>query len=409
MSQWKRQTLFAASLAVLGVFVLGPVGANRIIQAQNTTSLNLVYVNGDIASTNMNAVYGYSNDGKGNLTALPGSPYLTDGAGVGVGGGSDHQWDADQEIAVNPEATLLFAVNPGSNTVASFSINTDGSLVPAAGSPVASGGQEPISLAFKDNAFGAGSSLMVVVNKDSDPNQSGGVPNYTTFSVDSAGTMTEKTGSTYNLPAGSSPGQAMMLPGENKFFGLEFLNATISTYSVSTKGLLTQVATTTPPSSPPYVVGGVLDPKYKSTMYVGLPAANQVLAYSFNPKGVLTFVKSVADMGQAVCWLTTNAAGTRLYSAETASGTLTVWSIGTPSNPTQLQHLTLAAVNGAAALPTSMAFDTTGHFLYVVDRNGAIHVLNVAASGTVTEPRAPSIMAGLPSGSVPLGVTAFAK
>ena len=411
MSQWKRQTLLAASLAVLGTLALGPLGHQRAAWAQNLTSskLNLVYVNGNIPGTNMNAVYGYSNDGKGNLTTLPGSPYLTDGSGVGAGGGSDHQWDADQEIVVNPEATLLFAVNADSNTVASFSINTDGSLAPAPGSPAPSGGQEPISLAFKDNAFGTGSSLMVVVNKNSDPLQGGGVPNYVTFTVDTAGTMTKNAGSTYNLPAGSSPGQALIVPGENKFFGLEFLNATISTYSVSTKGLVTQVSTTTPPVSPPYIVGGVLDPKFKSTLYVGLPAANQVVAYSFNSKGVLTFVKNVADQGQAVCWLTTNGAGTRLYSAETASGTLTVWNIGTPSNPTQLQHMTLAAINGAAALPTSMAFDTTGHFLYVVDRNGATHVLTVASGGTVTETISPVIMEGLPAGTVPLGVAAFAK
>ena len=86
--------------------------------------------------------------------------------------------DADQQLITNPDGTLLFAVNQGSDTVAVFRIQPDGSLVPAPGSPFPSGGMAPASV-------GLSGDVLVVVNKAQDGirDLESVQPNYTTFTV----------------------------------------------------------------------------------------------------------------------------------------------------------------------------------------------------------------------------------
>ena len=366
---------------------------------------NLIYINANITTTNQNGVIALVNDGAGNLSALPGSPFLTGGTGVGPApGGTDAQWDSDQEVTINPAGSLLFAVNGHSNTVASFTINADGTLTANAGSPFASGGTQPASIGYRDNALGNGVSMMVVVNKDSDPLQTQTNPNYTAFSVSTAGKL-GKSALSFALPAGSSPAQALFRPtGPVQFFGLEFMKETITSYSLNRAGAMTVVNSLTPPGSTPVVVGGVAIPNVRG-FYIGLPAQHQVGVYSYNSTGTMSFVREVNNTGMAICWLSVNAAGTRLYSSETASGTISVYDTTTTTNPKLLQHL---SVSGTGALPTHSKVDPTGKFLYVLDRVGVLHIFDIAADGTVAENHTPFNL-GLPAGTVPLGVSVLMK
>jgi hypothetical protein len=367
------------------------------------TPQNLVYVMSNITATGQNSVQGFVNDGLGNLTPLSGSPYATGGTGVGpASDGTDFQWDSDQEIMVNAAGTLLFSVNGHSNDITEFTINADGSLAKL--SSFASGGQGPASIGYKDNAL-PGKALMVVVNKNSDPNQTGGVPNYTTFFVDSAGTVTQNLGSTFNLTAGSSPAQAMMRPGARiQFFGVEFLNNKMVTYKVSPQGALTEVSESTPPVTSPMVLGGVMHPNLKG-FYVALPIQHQIAVYKYDISGNLLFQRTVVNKGAAVCWLATDAAGTRLYSAETPSHTWSVYDLTNPLNPVQLQHKALVA---GGAQPAHMKADPTGKFMYIVDRKGFLHTLDILADGTLADVH-PLTGLNLPAGTVPLGLAVLMK
>ncbi len=366
---------------------------------------NLVYINANITGTNQNGVIALVNDGAGNLTPLAGSPFLTNGTGVGPApSGTDAQWDSDQEVMINSAGTLLFAVNGHSNTIASFTINANGTLTPNAGSPFASGGTQPASIGYRDNALGNGVSMAVVVNKDSDPLQTATTPNYTAFSVSAAGKLS-KSASNFVLPAGSSPAMALFRPtGANQFFGLEFMHQTVTAYSLTRAGVMSVINTSTPPGSTPVVVGGVAIPNTKG-FYVGLPAQHQVGVYSYNTSGSMTFLKTVNNTGMAICWLSMNAAGTRLYTSETASGTISVYDTTNTKTPVLLQHL---SVSGTGALPAHQKVDPTGKFLYVLDRVGVLHVFDIAADGTVAENHTPFNL-GLPSGTVPLGVSVLMK
>ena len=364
---------------------------------------NLVYIDGNITTANQNAVIGLVNDGTGKLTPLPGSPFLTGGTGVGpAGNGTDAQWDSDQEVVINPEGTLLFAVNGHTNNFAVFNLNSDGTLSAISGSPFASNGPQPASFGYKDNGLGGGISMMVVVNKDADPLQTQTAPNYTTFSVSSSGVPTFNTGSTFTLATGTAPSQALIRHNTpTGFFGVEFMSGKISSYKLNRAGVLT---TTNSLAAPGNDVGAVLHPTVRG-LYLALPGNAEIAVYSYNTTGTLKLLTTVPNQGLAVCWLAVNAAGTRLYSAEPKSSTISVYDITNPKSPIQLQHLT---VSGTGAIPTHMRLDPTGQFLYVLDRLGVLHVLNVASDGTVMENLTPFNL-GLPSGTVPLGLAVLMK
>jgi DNA-binding beta-propeller fold protein YncE len=143
----------------------------------------------------------------------------------------------------------------------------------------------------------------------------------------------------------------------------------------------------------------------KNIFYTGLPADSQIGVYTYAPlTGAMTFTRTVADPGTAVCWLATNAAGTFLYVSETLSNSITVYSLATPTNPTQVQHFNLAA--GGNNGPTNLAFDATGKFLYVLTGN-TLHVLSVnATNGTVKETITP-VALPIASNDIAQGLVAF--
>jgi hypothetical protein len=84
---------------------------------------------------------------------------------------------------------------------------------------------------------------------------------------------------------------------------------------------------------------------------------------------------------------------------------MSVYDLTNTKKPVQLQHM---AVSGVGALPTHMKVDPTGQFLYILDRLGVLHVFDIAADGTVAENHTPYNL-GLPSGTVPLGVSVLMK
>ncbi len=396
VAQLTRRFLLVAALATLTIALCAsPALAQK----------NLVYINGNIAVSGQNAVIVLVNDGTGHMTPLAGSPFLTGGTGVGIPPSGDADWDSDGEVAINAAGTLLYAVNGDSNNIAAFKLNSDGSLTTITGSPFASGGPQPASIAYKDNALGNGSSEMVVVNKDSDPLQTPTAPNYTTFTVGAGGVPTLNTGSTFTLPAGASPAMALIRRGATTgFIGIEFMAGTVSSYKLTRSGIMSVTNSVSMPGPTPVGVGAVLHPTVKG-LYLTLPADHQVQVYGYDSNGKLGSVGSAQNQGLAVCWDAVNATGTRLYTSETASGTISVYDLTNTKKPVQLQHM---AVSGTGALPTHMKVDPTGQFLYVLDRLGLLHVLNIARDGTVTESLTPYNL-GLPSGTVPLGVQVLMK
>ena len=192
----------------------------------------------------------------------------------------DAQWDSDQEIVINKAGTLLFAVNGHSNNISSFKINADGTLTTVSGSPFPSGGPQPASIGYRDNAFGNGVSLMVVANKDSDPLQTQTAPNYTTFKVSPSGALKMNAGSTFTLPAGSSPSQAMIRnSGPTFLFGIQFAGKNLSSYKLNRLGIMSLISSQTLTND---AVGAVFHPVFKG-IDVTLPPASRTTRPSTTP------------------------------------------------------------------------------------------------------------------------------
>ena len=244
--------------------------------------------------------------------------------------------------------------------------------------------------------------MMIVANKDADPFQTKTAPNYTTFKVSATGIPTLNPGSTFPLPAGSSPSH-LLVPNNapSYLFGIQYFGKNVSTYKISRTGILT---TTSSVNTRGDNVGGVLNPVARK-LYVTVPNVDRLTVMSYDTTFNLATGKTLSSPGNAPCWATTNKAGTRLYTGETLSGSVTVYDITNPSSPVQLQHLVLL---GTMPFATHTHLDTTEKFLYVLDRQGVLHVLDVAADGTVAENRSPFNL-GLPVGTVALNVSVLSK
>ena len=397
VANFSRRIAYASTLVALALLAFSLVAA-PVAHAQ----LNLVYVEISNSAGRGNGIIGFSNDGAGHLTKLAHTPYLTNGTGP-TGIFSDIQFDSDGEIIANSAGTLMFAVNGHSNNISVFKINPDGTMRPIPGSPFASGGQDPVSVALKENVLPNNVSVLTVVNKASDPGQTGGIPGYATFDVTSTGTMTLNAGSIFNLPVGTSPAQVMPRPGKLvQFFADEFMNSKVVTYQANSSGVLTEISEAISPS---VTLGSVVVPGTKKAVYSGLPMLSEVGVTTYDTLGNLTFLKTAANQGTLICWMNMNASGNRLYTSETGSGTVTVYDTTAPATPTQLQHFSLAA----GSLPAHLKLDPTGQFLYVLDRLGSIHVLNVSAvDGTLTETITP-VKIGLPLGAIAQGMLTTMK
>jgi 6-phosphogluconolactonase (cycloisomerase 2 family) len=373
---------------------------------------NLVYIDSNIGlcptcSANKNSVIAFVNDGTGKLTPVKGQPFKTGGTGI-YQAAPGLPIDASDQLIINPEGTLLFAVNMHSNTIAAFTINSDGSLTAVTGSPFASNGPQPAALGFLDNVLPSGGSILTVANADNDPGQTQTAPNFSSFMVTSSGNLTLNTGATITLPTGSSPAQVLVNQKAKLMFGLQLLGTNnqgvLGSYRIKLDGSMNLVNSLTPPGGTQFL--GEVQHPLQLALYVGLPDVSQIGVYQFGiTNGQVFFKRTVTAPGILPCWLAINKAGTRLYSSQTGSGTVTVYDLTHFLTPLQLQNFTLAS--GGTFGPTNLALDPTGLFLYVIT-GSSLHVLNVAADGTLTETVTPRPLP-VPPGTVAVGLATLMK
>ncbi|MCC5639298.1 lactonase family protein [Nostoc sp. CHAB 5844] len=389
----------------------------------------VVYTQSNIPSENGNSILGFRRNENGNLIPLPGSPFPTGGKGI-----TDIEFnlaaiDGDRQVITNPERTRLFAVNSGSSSIAVFDIAANGSLYPVKGSPFPSGGVYPVSLAL------AGKTLFVT-NKNLDPQNlpndaSNTSPNYTSFRVTHRGKLIPRF--TFNVPRGNAPEAIVLSPDKRFLFGIEQFGRVVRSFQIERRGRLSEAPNSplagfsaianTRPVGP---IGIEVHPKLPY-LYIGYPLSSRISVYTYNQySGELTFLKAIPNSGIAVCWLITNKAGTRLYTAESFSNTLSVYNLADPSTPVEIQHILL---HGKGSMPpnssgvrlvgpTNIDLDKTESFLYAVSQRqvptpppsegDAINVLRVNPQiGTLFEvPASPRFITPV-NESRPQGLVAF--
>lgn len=421
-------------MKIVGLFIASCLFLNLAAAAQSrggdtsTSTTHVLYVETNDVRPGMNAILAYTiNPADGSLSLL--GTYPTGGTGIenfDIRLGPD---DHDKEIIFNQDKTLLFAVNAGSNTVAVFNVNADGSLVPIAGSPFPSWGPNPTSLGL------IGDKLVVVnANSDDRPDTipSNTPTNYTVFHVSGNGHLEHIPGSSIELAPDAVPFQ-VAISGDGKFvFGLDFFanpypgpqffpflptrGSLLESFQIQDDGTLKRSpgspylpspATRVDPSIPQsgYVLGMIAHPT-EPIVYVGTLTAQKLSVYSYDQNGALSPLTDVPTIGLAACWVTIDPAAKHVYTSDAATNSIGVFDISDPRNPVAIQELYLRLPAGPlppaympALLPTvnfQLSVDPTGKFLYVTSHAASpgvdftagneIHVMQIAADGTLTEP-----------------------
>jgi hypothetical protein len=406
---------------------------------------NVVYVHSNNPTPGKNAVLGYTRDpNTGELTPMPGSPFLTGGTGyynVSEGLGPD---DTDQEIVATRDHRFLYTVNQGSNTVAGFQIQSNGSLTPVPGSPFPSGGVQPASIGID------GAEMFVVNRGDQNPGGSGGThpPTYTGFLILPNGSLIQLPWSQLTMVPGSSPTQGLISPDGRLLFDAHFAEApfnntgyppfvppfstVLHSYKVGLIGELIPAAATQPPAPiPPFILGLQVHPTQK-ILYAGFVIASLLGTYTYDDSGNLTFVGTTpATPNGGLCWVAISPDSKNLYASDAITDQIDVFSIASdPLHPVMVQTATLnGPKNPGNFLISATNYDTTpfqlatspdGEFLYVVNHQtvnpptsataNALHILKRGVGGTLTEiPSSPMFypVSEVPENAHPLGVVIF--
>ena len=157
----RRARLTAAIAGIAAVAGLAVAAGPAV--ASPSPVVGHVYVNDNSAGSN--TVAGFERHANGSLTPIPGSPFVTGGAGTGTSVAS--------EGAIQRAGRFLLAVDPGSNQLSVLRIGAGGALS-AVGSPVWSHGNQPVSITVHNR-------LVYVANAGD-----GGV-NYTGFRLSASG------------------------------------------------------------------------------------------------------------------------------------------------------------------------------------------------------------------------------
>jgi 6-phosphogluconolactonase len=377
------------SLAVLAVVLAGPANASardRTVDGVAGHRAGYVYLDNNTAGTN--TISGFSRSANGALTALPGSPFVAGGAGLGAGIASQGA------IRTTDDHQYLLAVDAGSNQISVLRIGADGSLTPVPGSPFASGGVEPDSLAVNNG--------LVYVS-----NTGAGGTNYTGFTLSPGGQLHPIRGSTVTLPDGSGPGDVVLNGDNTKLVGTRVNTSLIDSFHLDGSGR--------PHAAPgsPFAAQGVgpFGSEFRPTDPDQLFVANahngaglgNVSAFYDLPNGTLSSIGAspVADFQTAPCWLVISPDGRLVYALDTGSGYISSYAIARDGTLTLLSNTPVSTTSGVTGTDISLSPD--GHTLYLnmakVDGVGEFAV----NGGTVTQlPGSPVPASG--SGST-VGVT----
>ncbi len=375
----------------------------------------VIYVESNDFHDNKNAIIAFRINAEGSMEPLPGSPFLTGGAGLGNPAQILGPDDQDTPIMITEDGKFLLAVNGGSNTIAVFTINMDGSLHAVSGSPFPSGGETPVSLAPLNN-------YIFAVNKSQNPLAPVSMkPNYSTFTIATDGSLSKVAGGKFETTEGASPAQVLVSNDHKFLFGADFLSfmadpplGTLRSFVISASGTLMPVAGT--PQMIPGAGGalGLWQHPKDNTLYVGFPVQSKIGVYEINPTtGGLAFKTSVIA-GAAACWLRTNKQGDRLYVLNSAEGTVGVYNTTNSLTPVFMSKLTLkktgptyGATNAVTSEPFNFCFSPSGKILYVVSQHtntdfsignyNYFHSLQVMEDGSLSEAQEPAQMPVAPN------------
>jgi 6-phosphogluconolactonase len=386
--------------------IMGGVGVATMVAAGLVTTPTIasatspvvghVYVNDNTAGTNTIGAFDQHSDG--SLTALAGSPFAAGGAGTGSIVGSKGS------IQATADGNWVVAVDAGSNQISVLAVGSDGSLTPAPGSPVSSGGIEPVSIAIHDG-------LVYVANEGYGTTGS----NYTGFTLGDDGRLTPLSRSTVPLPATALPGDILFNGTGKNLIGVEVGTTDPSTFLIDSflvraDGRLTPAAGSPYPAEAAGPFGSEFSPTAPHHLYVsnahGGTGNGSVSAFKVDPNAKLKSVggSPFADGQTAPCWVEISHDGRYLFTVNTGSTTISSYRILANGSLDLIGSTSFSS--GIGIRPFDARLDAAGDHLYVVDAAIASVSGFAVNGGSLTE--LGSSPAALPSGATPFGIAIVA-
>ena len=318
-----------------------------------------------------NSVLIYSRTADGTLKYVSSNPT----GGTGTGGGLGNQG----AVVLSEDNDLLLAVNPGSNSVSSFTISGGGLQWV---STVSSGGTKPVSVTMEDH-------LVYVLN-------AGGSGNISGFNLHSDGSLHAIAGSTRPLSSASSGAAQISFVADGNVVAItEKATSKIITYTINANGTpgVMHSLTSVRPTPFGFAVGknGII---YVSEAAGGAPGASDVSSYYISDNGMINLVDGPVVTGQsAACWVVVTNNGKYVYATNTGSNNLSSFTAGNKGSLDVLHAI--AATTGAG--PIDAALSNNSKFLYILNSgSNSIGAFSVDNDGNLSHIQNTT---GLPSGA----------
>jgi 6-phosphogluconolactonase len=380
----------ALALAGAAVSSSGALAARNNFNHRGPVSRRAAFVVGhayvDDNTAGSNTVAGFDRHADGALTPTPGSPFPAGGAGLGAG------LPSQGAIQLSSDGRYLLAVDAKSNQISVLRLGYSG-VAQLVGSPVSSGGSEPLSIAISGN-------LVYVTNAGaSEPNVSG-------FLLAPNGTLHPLAGSTVSLPAGSGPDDVLFDPRGRKLVVDLDNSSSIASFHVRRDGLLVAA-----PGSP--IAGQGLGPfgaEFRPTNSSQLFVSNAhnvgaetgtVSAFLVAGSGQLAPIGAspFADLQTAPCWVEISHDGQFLFTVNTGSGEISSYSIKVDGSLVLLGSTPFGAA-GAGAVDARLSPD--GKTLLVDGSKAGVVASFAVSGGSLTE--LASSPTSLPTGAFAAGI-----
>jgi 6-phosphogluconolactonase len=370
------RTLLASLASVAGIAAVPAVAA-----AEPSDHTGYVYVNDNTAGEN--TIAGFARQADGTLTPLAGSPFNAGGAGTGSGLASQGA------LQVSSDGRYVIAVDAASNQISVLRIRRGGGLDLVSVAP--SGGIRPVSVAERDG-------LVYVANAGA------GGSNYTGFTLNADGQLERLAGSTVALPDSAQPGDVLFNSNGTNVVGTRVGSSQIDSFRVRRDGQLSAA-----PGSPfaaqaagPF--GSEFRPTNPRQLFVSNahagPGAGTVSAFSVTGGGTLSSIGAspFADNQTAPCWVEITRDGQFLFTVNTASGSISRYSIAENGTLTLLGSTAVGNQTGVGAVDARLSGD--GRTLYVDESRAAAVGEFAVEDGQLT----PLGAVALPAGATPAGV-----
>jgi 6-phosphogluconolactonase len=372
--------VFAAATIVASIGVLSPIPG----VAQSVSGTGAVFVMTNAADNNQ--IIAYSRDSDGKLT--DGDRFDTGGRGSG---GLTAPLGSQGSLTLSLDHTFLFAVNAGSGTISVFRVrNSKLNLM----SVTPSGGSSPIAVAQRGD-------LVYVVN-------AGGQGSVVSFRLESNERLEQIDNATVFLTTfgGGAGGSSIAISPDGRFLlVIERIAGNLDAIPVNADGSLGSIVRT--PSFPGAFTGIFTLNGDAIVAQAGTASTSAVSSYSLNETtGSFSPISSnEPTQGAATCWSVLTPDGTRLFTSNTGSSTVSEFDVD-ESNGTvsSIVGASVASTNPTGGTNLDIAVSSDGNFLFTIDSSaGAISTFDIRGGGFSLA----SEVAGLPQSVGFQGIAAY--